>query len=223
MNTVQNNTVSQSLLNSMNGTKASTGATDAAHDRFMTLLVTQMKNQDPLNPMDNAQMTSQLAQLSTVSGIEKLNDTMQTMINSVQSSQTFQAAGMLGRNVMVPGNTLQLSANSSQFGIELPNDVDQLAVSIKDSAGNVIKEMSLGPQTAGLLPLNWNGYSDSGTNMQDGKYFVSVSAKAGGVAATASTLSLDQVSGISNTSLGMTLDLKTLGSVSMNQIKQIQN
>lgn len=223
MNTVQNNTVSQSLLSTMNTAKTATASIDAAQDRFMTLLVTQMKNQDPLNPMDNAQMTSQLAQLSTVSGIEKLNDTMQTMINSVQASQAFQAAGMLGRSVMVPGNTLQLTANSSQFAIELPNDVDQLTVSIQDRAGNVVREMTLGPQTAGILPLNWNGYSNNGTSMADGKYFVQVSAKAGGTAATASTLSLDQVSGVTNSTQGVALALKNLGTVSLNQIKQIQN
>ncbi len=223
MNTVQNNTVSPSLLSTMNTAKTATASIDAAQDRFMTLLVTQMKNQDPLNPMDNAQMTSQLAQLSTVSGIEKLNDTMQTMINSVQASQAFQAAGMLGRSVMVPGNTLQLTANSSQFAIDLPNDVDQLTVSIQDRAGNVVREMTLGPQTAGILPLNWNGYSNNGTRMADGKYFVQVSAKAVGTAATASTLSLDQVSGVTNSSQGVALALKNLGTVGLNQIKQIQN
>jgi len=59
-------------------------------DRFMTLLVTQMKNQDPLNPMDNAQVTSQMAQLATVTGIDKLNDTMAALISSVQVGQSYQ-------------------------------------------------------------------------------------------------------------------------------------
>ena len=79
MTTVQStqNIASQALLDSVNGKKnATTTSVDKAQDRFMTLLVTQMKNQDPLNPMDNAQVTSQMAQLSTVTGIDKLNNTM---------------------------------------------------------------------------------------------------------------------------------------------------
>lgn len=223
MTTIQNNTVSQTLLNTMNPGKTAASAADAAQDRFMTLLVTQMRNQDPLNPMDNAQMTSQLAQLSTVTGIDKLNTTMQSLISNVQSSQTFQATGMIGRNVMVPGNSLWLSENVSQFGVDLPTDVDQLTVSIKDAAGNLVKEVNLGPQKAGILPLSWNGYSDTGNNSSDGKYTFAVSAKSAGQPATATTLSNDLVVGINNGSSGIELNLLSLGTVGMGQIKQIQN
>src|SRR5690606_21641258 len=101
MTTVQNEKVSQSLLDTMNGTRnTAKSAAQEAQDRFMTLLVTQMKNQDPLNPMDNAQVTSQLAQLSTVTGIDKLNNTMEALIGSVQSSQSMQASSMIGRVVL---------------------------------------------------------------------------------------------------------------------------
>lgn len=223
MTTIQNNTVSQSLLNTINPGKTAASAADAAQDRFMTLLVTQMKNQDPLNPMDNAQMTSQLAQLSTVTGIDKLNTTMQSLINNVQSSQTFQATGMIGRNVMVPGNSLWLSDNASHFGVDLPTDVDQLTVSIQDVSGKLVKEVNLGPQKAGVLPLSWNGYSDTGSSLNNGKYAFEVNAKAAGQPAAATALSRDQVVGINNGSLGIELNLHSLGSVNMSQIKQIQN
>lgn len=223
MTAIQNNSVSQSLLNNMNPAKSAASATDAAQDRFMTLLVTQMKNQDPLNPMDNAQMTSQLAQLSTVNGIEKLNNTMQSLINNVQSSQSYQATGMIGRSVMVPGNSLQLAANDSKFGVELPIDVDQLTVSIKDAAGTLVKQLNFGPQRAGVVPMNWNGYSDAGNNMNEGKYTFEINATVAGQQATTVPLSYDQVAGISSSSLGLTLNLKSLGAVSMSQIKQIQN
>ncbi len=223
MTTIQNNTVSQSLLNTMNPGKTAASAADAAQDRFMTLLVTQMKNQDPLNPMDNAQMTSQLAQLSTVTGIDKLNNTMQSLISNVQSSQTFQATGMIGRNVMVPGNSLWLSENASYFGVDLPTDVDELTVSIKDASGSLVKEVNMGPQKSGILPLSWNGFSDAGNSLNDGKYTFEVKAKAAGQSASATSLSYDQVVGINNGSLGIELNLLSLGTVSMSQIKQIQN
>src|SRR5580693_6158542 len=124
MSTVPNttaNSVSASLMAAMNPAPAST-ATDsaaAAQDRFMTLLVTQMQNQDPLNPMDNSQMTSQLAQLSTVSGIDTMNTTLQSLISSYQQSQTLQATSMIGHGVLTAGNTLSLSNGSAPFGISL--------------------------------------------------------------------------------------------------------
>jgi len=120
MSTVQNNTVSSSLLASMNPAAAATQSTAAAaQDTFMKLLVTQMKNQDPLNPLDNAQVTSQLAQLSTVTGIEKMNTTLQSLMGSYQSSQTLQAAGMIGHGVLVAGSSLNLTNGQAPFGIDL--------------------------------------------------------------------------------------------------------
>src|SRR5580693_3920451 len=120
MSTVPNttaNSVSASLMAAMNPAPAST-ATDsaaAAQNQFLTLLVTQMQNQDPLNPMDNSQMTSQLAQLSTVSGIDTLNTTLQSLVGSYQTSQTLQATSMIGQNVFTPGNTMTLASGSAPF------------------------------------------------------------------------------------------------------------
>jgi len=110
MNATDNatNGVSSDLLATMNGTRASQNATQASQDRFLTLLVTQLKNQDPLNPMDNSQVTSQMAQLSTVSGIEKLNSTVNTLSQSFKSGQNLQAANMIGRGVIAPGNRIGL-------------------------------------------------------------------------------------------------------------------
>src|SRR6476620_6842721 len=107
--TVQNNPpiVSQDLLNSVNGNKkakAAEGSVEADQDKFMTLLVTQLKNQDPMNPLDTAQITSQLAQLSTVTGINKLNTSLEALKGSYQSSESLQAANMIGRGVLMEGN-----------------------------------------------------------------------------------------------------------------------
>ncbi len=88
-------------------------------NRFLKLLTTQLKNQDPLNPMDNAQMTSQLAQMSTVSGIEKLNTTLGKMLDIYDSGQSMQAAGLIGKHVLVPGNTLPLAGGQALGGAML--------------------------------------------------------------------------------------------------------
>src|SRR3990172_2141446 len=97
-------------------TPATKTAAQEQEDRFLKLLVTQMKNQDPLNPLDNAEVTSQMAQLSTVSGIEKLNTTLQAMSSSFASSQSLQAAGMIGRSVLAPGSSLSLQNGAAVGG-----------------------------------------------------------------------------------------------------------
>jgi len=123
MTTINDNTVSPALLGSMNTAKAaapsSTDTAGATQDRFMKLLITQMKNQDPLNPLDNAQVTSQLAQLSTVTGIDKLNATMGTLKDSYQSSQALQATGLIGHGVLVPGSTTKLADGKAVLGMDL--------------------------------------------------------------------------------------------------------
>src|SRR5215217_1318021 len=118
------NAVSQSLLDSMN-TKAGTGnQVSAEQDKFMTLLITQLKNQDPLNPLDNAQVTSQLAQLNTVTGINKLNDTLETLKTDLAASQSAQAVNMINHGVLAPGKSMQVVEGKGIFGIELGSYAD---------------------------------------------------------------------------------------------------
>lgn len=221
MTTVQTNAVSNTLLENMNGKKTAAGSIDAAQERFMTLLVTQMKNQDPLNPLDNAQVTSQLAQLSTVTGIEKLNTTLESLIASSQLGQSFQAAGMIGHVVSFEGNRLQLEDGYSALGVDLPQDVDNLTVTIKDTAGTVIREFNLGAQKTGVLPLNWKGETSSGSIAPNGTYTFEVTAVAAGQKINATTLSYDEVTSVSNSSQGIKLNLGSNGSISTSEVTQI--
>ena len=78
-------------------------------DRFLKLFVAQLNNQDPMNPMDNAQMTTQMAQINTVSGIEKLNDTVKSLTTQFSSMQLMQSATMVGREVLSAGNTVTIN------------------------------------------------------------------------------------------------------------------
>lgn len=224
MTTVQStsNNPTQALLDSVNGTKnnAKTSA-DGTQDRFLKLLVTQMKNQDPLNPMDNAQVTSQMAQLSTVSGIDKLNATMESLIGSVQTAQSYQASSMIGHNVLVAGNEVSTTGTGGFFGVDLPVGADKLTVTIKNSAGATVRTLSLGAQESGNLPLNWDGYADDGSIAPTGSYKFDVAATISGKSTTAETLSYTKVMSISNNSGGIKLNLSNLSSVSTADIKEI--
>lgn len=216
------NTASQALLDSVNGVKnTATSSASATQDRFMTLLVTQMKNQDPLNPMDNAQVTSQMAQLSTVTGIDKLNATVESLIGSVQSGQSYQASGMIGHNVLVPGNKISSTGTGGPLGVDLPVGADKLTVTIKDSAGSTIRTLSLGAQSTGTASLNWDGFADNGSVAKTGSYTYDVAATTAGQSVAASALNYAQVMSVSNSTSGIKLNLSNLASVSTSDVKEI--
>ncbi|MCK7498302.1 MAG: hypothetical protein MZW92_52395 [Comamonadaceae bacterium] len=127
---------SVALFDALNGAgnKSAEGKVDL-QNRFLTLLTAQIRNQDPLNPLDNSQMTSQLAQISTVDGIERLNATLQALMSNSNESSAVQAAALVGHGVLVPGSGLRLDQGVALGGIELAEPADRVRVSIKDSNG----------------------------------------------------------------------------------------
>ena len=112
MTTISALSTSQTTATSAATSSASTSASDAneSQDRFLKLLVAQLNNQDPMNPMDNAQMTSQMAQINTVTGIQQVNETLKSMATQFSSLQVMQGTSMVGRDVLIEGNTLSPSA-----------------------------------------------------------------------------------------------------------------
>ena len=223
MTTIQSgNTVDQSLLDTMNGSKK-TGSSSIqdVQDRFMSLLVAQMKNQDPLNPMDNAAVTSQMAQLSTVTGIEKLNASMNTMSANMTASQTLQAASMIGHGVITPGNSLPLSGGKAVYALELPSNVDSLKVTVKDASGKVVRNLDLGAQTSGTKNLTWDGKSDTGAALPDDTYTYEVSGTAAGKKMDVTALCFGMVNSVSSGAGGIKLSVSGLGQISMADVRQI--
>lgn len=226
--------VSQDLLNSVNVKKnaPAAGSVEADQDKFMTLLVTQMKNQDPLNPLDNAQVTSQLAQLSTVTGVNKLNATLESLKASYQSSEALQAANLIGHGVLVPGTNVQLTDGKGIMGIDLASAADRVQVEITDPrSGKVVQTIDMGAQQPGTVPIAWDGVPDSSQVGADGKpvtlrngtYLIKVVAERNGETLTdAKTLSFDSVGSVTTSAKdGVKLNLPNLGVVSLADIKQI--
>ncbi len=217
---------SQDLLNAVNAktsSSSSAGGVQADTDKFMTLLVTQLKNQDPLNPLDNAQITSQLAQLSTVTGVNKLNTTLETLKSSYQSSESLQAANMIGHGVLTAGSNVELASSKSILGVDLASAADSVQVQIMDSTGKVVRTMDLGAKPAGTVPLAWDGVNDAKALMADGHYSFKVVAMQGGNALTdASALAFGTVASVSTSAKdGVKLNVPGVGAVSMADVKQI--
>mgnify|MGYP000336094878 CR=1 FL=1 len=195
MNSVQETNFSSSVLPTTNPATSDKKAEDP-QDRFLKLLVTQMQNQDPLNPVDNAQVTSQIAQISTVTGIDKLNETLQLLVSDTELSKSMEAASIIGHNVLVPGKTITLEDGKALAGIDLPQSVEELEISILDSSGIAIGNIDLGHQATGVKTFVWDGTTDSGTPAANGAYNFAVTAKNDGKEVTVNPLALGAVSSV---------------------------
>jgi flagellar basal-body rod modification protein FlgD len=210
-------TVSQTLLDTMNGTGKSSSATGATsstssssstsasslQQTFLQLLVAQLQNQDPTNPMDSSQMTSQLAQINTVSGISQLNTTLSSLATQMSAGQQSQAALLIGSTVLAPGSTTTVaSGKASSFGVQLANSVSDLQVVIKNSAGTIVSTVDLGKQSAGTVPVGWTPTDSAGNTLPDGTYTISAVGTINGQQATATTLSSATVQSVVMQSTG---------------------
>lgn len=221
------NSISQQIYATLNGTSSTTSKSTTAskvddqQSRFLKLLTTQLKNQDPLNPMDNAQTTSQLAQISTVDGIERLNATLTSLKGNMQSSDTLQATALVGRAVLVPGSGIQVSQGVAVGGVLLDTAASNVSLAITDSNGLEVRKIDLGKLDAGTHEFVWDGKNAAGEVVADGSYKMKVSASNGDAKVTASTLQLASVNSVVTGGNGIQVDVGTLGRVSMSDIKLI--
>lgn len=215
--TIVNNLAKAQLSDTASSTTKADEAGTA--DRFLKLLVAQMQNQDPLNPMDNAQVTSQMAQINTVSGVEKLNATVQNMSTSMSGQfvqmQALQGAALVGRDVVVTGNQLNIDDGIARGGFELSSAADSVTVKIMDAEGKLLDTVDLKAQSGGMHGFEWpaDKYTDAS------KLTFSVSAKTGTITSTPTALMQTPVKAVSTTSSGLQIQLGSGKTVSYGDIK----
>jgi flagellar basal-body rod modification protein FlgD len=198
------------------------GSAADSEQRFLKLLVTQLNNQDPLNPLDNAQLTSQLAQMSTVSGIEKLNGAVQSLLAQSGSSQVLQSAALIGRTVLVPGKEVAVKDGAPEkFGIDLAGAADSVKVSVKNAAGDTVRSFDLGALPPGVRMIEWDGKTNTGTAAPDGAYTLSVTAKAGTDDVPALGLTYGKVASVAQVYGGASLDLGGDRKAGLDEVRQV--
>lgn len=208
-------------LNAASGSATNASVAASTQDRFLKLLVTQMKNQNPLNPMDNAQVTSQMAQLSTVTGIDKLNVTLQALSDSMVSNQSLQATTMIGHGVLVPGKGVDLSNGSGYGGVDLAQSADKVDIAIYDRIGALVRNIRLGAQQAGLINWQWDGRDNSGNGVADGSYTFTVDAVQAGNKIDAAALQFGIVHSVTQGKQGVALGAGQLEGIALSQVRQI--
>lgn len=203
------------------------GTTSAAdqQDRFLKLLVAQMTHQDPMNPVDNAQMTSQIAQINTVTGIQQLNTTMQTMASQFSSMQLMQGGGLIGHEVLTAGNTMTITSGTGTSAgtstatgtFDLPSNAADVKVQITDASGSLVATVPMGTQSAGRHDVTWDASSYKGT----GPLKFAVTAKNGSASVTPTTYSHDVVSSVGTSNGALAISLQNGGTVSYDKIVSV--
>jgi flagellar basal-body rod modification protein FlgD len=218
MTTAVNNTASTGSTSSTSTKSTSaTSATDAS-DRFLKLLVTQMQNQDPLNPMDNAQVTSQMAQINTVTGIDKLNTTMGTMNSSMTQMQMLQGAGLVGHQVVMEGNKLTMDTDGiGSGGFELTSAAGNVRIDILSSSGASLGTINQDAVATGQHSFTWTPPEGTKT---DGITF-KVTATSGGKTVSATSLMTDTVDAVSNSNGTLNLELRNSGTTAYSKVKAV--
>lgn len=189
---------------------------------FLTLLVAQLKNQDPTNPLQNNELTTQLAQISTVGGIEKLNTTLGSISGQLNNNQSIQTSTLIGHGVMIPGEKVLVGKEAiTPFGVELVQGAEKVTATISDKDGKVVRTIDLGGLNAGVHTFDWNGTLNDGSKATEGAYSVAINAINGGTQLVAQPLNFAMVTGVVRSNGDTLLDLGTYGTSSLDQIRQI--
>ena len=206
-----------SLNRSTSSSTVKTQNEAGSEDRFLKLLVAQMQNQDPLNPMDNAQVTSQMAQIQSVNGLDKLNRSVEGLGAQFAQMSALQGASLVGRDVIVPGNRLITNDEDLvQGGFELNGPADSVKVEVLNAGGHVIDTIELGAQSTGRRGFEWT--PPAGVDPATGDRF-RVVAKNGAANVGFTPLMRDRVDAVVAGGDTLTLELRNSGSVPYDQIR----
>jgi len=203
---------------------STTGASTLGKDSFLQLLVTQMQNQDPLDPQDNSEFVSQLAQFSSLETMQNLSTTVDSINTTYQSSQALQASSLVGRSVIVEAGSTTVDTSASMTGsVVVPSSSSATTVKISDSTGSVVRTIDLGSQTAGTTSFTWDGTDDSGAALASGTYKFVATGSLDGTATSLSTYLPATVNSVTlgTTSADMTLNLAGGSSVALSDVQQI--
>ncbi len=208
---------SNALNSGLKTNKTTQTEAEAQSERFLKLLVAQLNNQDPMNPMDNAQMTSQMAQINTVSGINQLNDTVKTLSTQFTGMQVLQGSAIVGKGVLLTSNTLSVQNGKAAGAVDLDGKADKITVQILNPAGKVIDTLELGAQPAGMAGFSWDASKYTGTGSPSFK----VTATLKGVAVANTALAHDTVVAVGAKNGAMSVELSGRDAVAYGDIKAI--
>ncbi len=192
-------------------------------DQFITLMLAQLKNQDPLKPLEPAEFLGQLAQFSTVTGIQEMSDSVAEMVGSLRSSQALSGANLVGREVLAPGEIAAFDGSTSIRGaVEVPVGASGIDFVVRDAVGAVVRRIQAAPVAGGLTEFAWDGRSDSGAALPAGPYRVEAITRFGNRAEATQLLLRSRVDSVTLDAAGSGLVLNTAnGSLPLGAVRRV--
>lgn len=219
-----------SIADAINGTGAagSSSQTSGAkkkdqlgQNEFLQLMLAQLKNQDPFKAMDPSQFLGQLAQFGTVTGIQDMQAAFTSLSDAMRSSQVLDGASMVGRDVLVPSDTVTLHADGTVKGsIDVPKGLTGLTVNIRDSAGALVRRMTL-PTDSGNHEFTWDGLRDDGTRAAAGDYDIEAIGSLDGQSGSLEMLFSSRVNSVTIDSSGLVLNTNDLGARPLSDVRRV--
>ncbi|MEY3626526.1 MAG: flagellar hook assembly protein FlgD [Limnohabitans sp.] len=200
-------------------------STEMGQNQFLTLFTTQLKNQNPLDPMKNEAFVAQLAQFSQLEATTAMKNSLDSMVSSMKSDRMLAGSSLIGRKVAVPDGPATLLGGQPVTGsVDLPTGADGVKFEVYNDKGQLVRSQILGAQTTGTMNLSWDGLDDNGQAMADGNYRFKVTASSNGVTSTPTVNTLSTVRSVS--SAGTADDAWLLGvdggkTISLSDVKRI--
>jgi flagellar basal-body rod modification protein FlgD len=201
-----------------------TTSSELGQEDFLTLMMAQLKHQDPFKPMENGEFLGQMAQFSTVTGIEGMQSSLDQMSGSFTANQTLQASQLIGKSVLVEDSIAHLKPDGAIDGrFELSASSGSVKIDIMDISGRLVREIEMGEISAGRHDFTWDGKDSSGEQLPAGKYTIEITAQSGDTREAVSVLLSREVDSVEFGNDGaVQLNTDNGETILLNEIKQIQ-
>lgn len=203
--------------------QAKKSANNLGIEDFLTLMTAQLKNQDPMKPLEGTEFVAQLAQFGTVSGVQKMQDSIASLASSLRSTQVLNGTSLVGHDVMAQTDSFTLTEGVGIAGeVDVPSGAATLQIRITDSSGALVREITTEP-TTGINTFTWDGKRADGTFAASGEYEIEAIAANGDINASIEVLMAGRVSSVTIDSqgTGLTLNTGALGPIAMNNVRRV--
>ena len=203
--------------------QARKSANNLGIDDFLMLMTTQLKNQDPLKPLEGTEFVSQLAQFGSVSGIQQMQGSIESLAASLRSNQALNGATLVGRDVLAAADSFDFTQGVPVSGqVDVPSGASSLQIRITDSSGQVVREVTVAPQT-GTNSFTWDGLANDGSAAASGKYDIEAIANVGSGNESLNILMAGRVGSVTldSSGTGLTLNTSALGPVALADVRRV--
>ena len=200
---------------------AKTDQRDLGQADFLRLMTEQLRNQDPLKPLDSNQFLGQLAQFSTVQGIQGLQSSFNAFAGAQLDDQALQAGSLIDRNALISSSTFRLPEEGGMQGqTEVPS-AGRVQIEITNASGEIIRRMSVDATGPGAVPYSWDGVTDTGAQAGPGVYRISARMNQNDTSIALETQVEARIESVSFSPSGLILNLAGGGSIPLSAVRRI--